>query len=103
ALGVHRETIGVEKTFLGGDASVQLRLPFIQNDAGSGVSESEVGDLTAVLKYAFVNEPDRVLTGGPAVTRPPSDIPTVLIVHPDHVDEVHPTLIQPFVGYLWSI
>ena len=103
ALEVHRETISVEKTFLDQKASVELRLPFIQNRASTGESESEIADPTLVLKYAFINRSDRVVSTGIAVTVPTSNIPTVIILRPDGVDEVHPTLLQPFVGYAGRI
>ncbi|MFO0809899.1 MAG: hypothetical protein U0746_14860 [Gemmataceae bacterium] len=99
---VHRETIGFEKTILDGNASIGLRLPFFQNHAAGVGTESEVSDLTAIFKYAVVNEPNRVLSTGLALTMPTSDIPTVLILQPNGFDEVHATLIQPFVGYSWS-
>jgi hypothetical protein len=101
-LQVHREMVGIEKTFLGGNASVELRLPFIQNHASGAGTESEIADLTAIVKYALINEPDRVLSGGIAVTAPTSGIPTVLIFRSTGIEEVHPTLLQPFVGYLWG-
>ena len=102
ALQVHRETIGIEKTFLDKRASLEVRLPFIQNRADSGESESDVADPTAIFKYALINNGDGVLSGGLAITVPTSNIPTVLAVRPDGgIDEVHPALLQPFVGYSW--
>lgn len=101
-IDVHRETIGFEKTFLGGDASVGLRLPFFQ-DVGSGFNESDPGDLSVRLKYALINTPNAVLSTGIAVTAPTGPIPTVAILRPDGVlEEVHPWQLQPFVGYLWD-
>ena len=92
---VHRETISVEKTFLDQKASVELRLPFIQNRASTGESESEIADPTLVLKYAFINRSNRVVSTGLAVTVPTSNIPTVVIVRTDGVDEVHPHSCNP--------
>jgi hypothetical protein len=103
SLQVHREMVGVEKTFLGGNASVELRLPFIQSHASGAGTESEIADMTAIVKYAFINEPDRVLSAGLAVTAPTSGIPTVLILRPTGFEAIHPTLLQPFVGYIWGV
>jgi hypothetical protein len=101
-IDVHRETIGFEKTFLGGDASVGLRLPFFQ-DVGGGFSEGDPGDLSVRLKYALVNTPEAVLSTGIAVTAPTGPNPTVAILRPGGVlEEVHPWQLQPFVGYLWD-
>jgi hypothetical protein len=57
-LRVYRETFGAEKTFLGGDASVGLGLPLNTLTADSEIpglngSNTDVGDLTVILKYAF--------------------------------------------------
>jgi hypothetical protein len=97
-IDVHRETVAVEKTFLDGNASVGLRLPFFQAHQ-PGKNDSDVGDLTAILKYAFVNSDDTVLSGGLAVTAPTGPIPSVLVFTPFGVKELHSTLIQPFLGY----
>jgi len=54
---LNRQTIGFEKTILGGNASVGLRLPFIQTTGGpAGIAQSNVGDLSVLLKYAFIND-----------------------------------------------
>jgi hypothetical protein len=98
-LDVHRETIGFEKTFLDGNASVEMRLPFIQNRAPGGQTESEIADLSVIFKYAFINTPDTVLSAGLAVTAPTGPIPTVLIFRNTDIERVHPWLLQPFVGY----
>ena len=64
---VTRTTIGFERTFLDGDASFGLRLPFF-NVPGPGF---EV-DLTLIGKYAFLNDPDtgNFLSAGLAFTLP---------------------------------
>ncbi|MCI0639285.1 MAG: hypothetical protein L0Y72_30040 [Gemmataceae bacterium] len=36
SVNVHRELIGFEKTFLGGDASIEMRFPFFQSEGGDG-------------------------------------------------------------------
>jgi hypothetical protein len=92
---LNREVIGFEKTFLNGNASFEMRLPFLQlNNAPEGASSSSVGDITFVGKWAVINdrETGNVLSVGLAVTAATGDslgdgIP-------------HSTLIQPFMGYL---
>jgi hypothetical protein len=104
-IAVYRESFGVEKTFLDSSASLGLRLPLNTLSAGSdtpgqGGTDTDVGDLTAILKYAFWRNPDTgsLLSTGLAVTAPTgpghfagSTIPTT-----------HETVLQPFLGYIWS-
>jgi hypothetical protein len=102
-IDLHREVIGFEKTFLDGDASIGLRLPFIEMTGGSGIEDSQIGDLSVVLKYAFINDRSNlgtgnVLSGGLVVTAPTGK---------DFIactgDRIHPTLLQPYVGYIWGM
>lgn len=68
---LHRETFGFEKTFLQGNASVGLRVPFLQQD-GDSLSPSGIGDLNAILKFALINDEatGNLLSAGLAVTFP---------------------------------
>jgi hypothetical protein len=123
-IGVHRETIGFEKTFLNGNASVGARLPVFQTSQsaataginpgqlaafspfpttgsisgiGTGFDGNRVGDLSLVFKYAFINDVDagRVLASGLVVTAPTGGgIP----INED--DRLYSTLLQPYVGFL---
>ncbi len=95
-----REIFGFEKTFLDGNASVELRAPFFQTHQTDGTTFSDFGDITVLGKFAFVNEhdddSDAVLTLGTALT-----IPT----GPDDViagTTINPFIIQPFIGYLFG-
>ena len=100
---VHRETLGFEKTLFGGRASVGLRLPLFQV-RGDLVAEetNSVGDLTLVLKYAWLNEPQTALSTGLAVTMPSGSEPYAFIVRNGRIEELHPAQFQPFLGYLWT-
>ena len=99
---VHRETLGVEKTLFGGRASVGLRLPFFQVRGEKAAEEtSTVGDLSLVLKYAWVNDPGTVLSTGLVITMPTGPEAYAFIVKDGRAQELHPALFQPFVGYLW--
>jgi hypothetical protein len=93
---VHREVLGFEKTFLGGSASVELRAPLIEQRGDGSLDDADVGDLTLILKYAFVNDhvSGDVLSAGLAVTAPTGrDVPTV-------AGNIHPVLLQPYLGYI---
>jgi hypothetical protein len=112
-LRIAREILGVEKTFLGGDASIGLRLPFLQYHNQDGTQFSDIGDVSAILKFCLVNEPDRVFSTGIVVTLPtaPTFVSGSLIsLNPANLGgatqvaferNVNPTILQPFVGCLW--
>jgi hypothetical protein len=97
AVDVHRENVGFEKSFLGGAGSFGLRLPVLEQEGADGIGSDGFGDLTALLKFALLRGgPGNVLSAGLAVTAPTGrGIPTL-------AGELHPTILQPFVGYLWS-
>lgn len=118
---LHRETIGFEKTFLDGNASVGMRLPVFQSDqtastpfdagrlqsfaafpvSGNTTStdntldESRVGDLSILFKYAFINDPegDRTVSGGLVVTAPTGG--GILLADGSRL---YSTLLQPWLG-----
>ena len=54
---VHRHTMAFEKTFLGGDASIGLRVPFVNITGLAPFEHNGVSDLSIVLKYAAINNP----------------------------------------------
>jgi hypothetical protein len=96
---LHREMIGFEKTFFDGNASIGMRLPFLQLDGLSGVDSTDVGDLSVIFKWAFLNDlsTGNVLSGGIVVTIPTGDdIQTV------NGGTIHDTLLQPYVGGIWN-
>ena len=104
---VHRQTFGIEKTFLDGDASIGLRLPLLQLTGPTELDRATVGDLSIVLKYALINEPfeptadgglvgGRALSTGLVVTAPTGGAAAFTVQDP----VIHPTLLQPFVGGL---
>jgi hypothetical protein len=94
----HRQTIGFEKTFLEGNASFGLRLPFVQTRGNAAVDSANVGDLTFGFKYAFVNDPltGTVRTAGLLLTAPTGDATATLI---DGNAAPHNTILQPWVGF----
>ncbi len=94
---LHRGVIGFEKTFLDGDASIGMRLPFLQGDGAGAVNMDGFGDLSVILKYAFVNDRDTgtVVSGGLAVA-----IPTGISVLLDDGSRFNSVLLQPWGGFI---
>jgi hypothetical protein len=102
---VYRETFGVEKTFLDGAASVELRVPLnsahIEDDRpGENPSDTDIGDLTVVFKAAPWIDPQtgNVLSGGLAVTAPTG--PSHFANSPAFPG-IRDTILVPFVGGIW--
>jgi hypothetical protein len=126
-LDVHREVMGFEKTFLDGDASIGLRLPFLEGDGGNPrlqhltapvvpipgatttatadvagdteIGQGHVGDLSLILKYALWNDNQtgNVLSTGLLLTVPSGD--NILAANGTVID---PVLLQPYVGLVWN-
>jgi hypothetical protein len=96
-LDVNREIFGFEKTFLGGDASIELRVPIFQSSGETfgGFNGDHYGDMTLISKFALINDPGRVFSVGLAVTLPTG---------PDIIDDagrnINSVLWQPFIGFL---
>ncbi len=96
---VQRETFGFEKTLLGGNASVGIRVPFFQNlDA-----KDDIGDITLIGKYAFLNDPrtGNVISGGLAITPPTGNFSMGFDFTKN--EKIHSTLVQPFLGGQWML
>ena len=97
---LHRETFGFEKTFLDGRASVELRVPMIQQRSSLDAFRADhIGDLTVVGKYAFILDPltGDVLSAGLAVTAPTG--PSIETI----AGPVRSTLLQPWFGYIYNL
>jgi hypothetical protein len=99
ASSLQREVFGFEKTFLNGYASIEVRLPLLQQQSNlEGFSSQNIGDLTILGKYAFILNRDtgNVLAAGLGITAPTGPgTPTI-------DGSLHSTLIQPWVGYVWN-
>ena len=97
---LNRETFGFEKTFLDGNASIEVRAPLVQQQSGgiAGLGVNDVGDLTIVGKYALLldRSTGNVFSVGLVVTAPTGR-------GIDTTDgTLRDTLIQPFIGYIWN-
>ncbi len=100
-LGLNRELIGFENTFLDGNASFGMRLPFLQTTQGAGIPglvNHEVGDLTLIGKYAVINNltTGNVLSGGLALTVPSADHRLILA----DGNALRSVLIQPYACWI---
>jgi hypothetical protein len=120
---VHQEVFGFEKTFFDKNASVELRLPLNTLDAmggsvpGAGGTFTDVGDLSVVFKGVLLQnqETGNLLSGGLAITVPtgPSNFAGVEPIGPGFgttpgiigappTTFAHNTLLQPWLGYLFT-
>lgn len=92
---IHRETFGLEKTFLDGAFSLGVRVPIYQQTGDPAFENSDLGDMTFIVKWAPYQDYDTGsgISVGLAVTAPTGpDIQTPS-------GELHTTILQPFVGY----
>jgi len=103
---VHRETIGFEKTFLDGSASIGVRVPFQQLSGADqvlsafNIPDGQFGDVSVITKYAFYDDraTGNLLSAGLMVTAPTGQ--------PNYVvggQRIHSTLLQPWGGMIWSL
>lgn len=106
SFNVHRETVGFEKTFLDGRASVGVRVPFLQLDGPSdvfnlfGVRDGQFGDVSVITKYAFYDDRQtgNLISAGLMITAP-----TGQSLYTLNGDRIHPTLLQPWAGTIWTL
>jgi hypothetical protein len=103
---VYRETFGLEKTFLDGDASIGLRLPLNTLSADSGIpvlggSSTDVGDLTVIFKGTLWENRNTgdLFSAGLAVTAPTGPDS---FAGANFITSFHNTTLQPFLGYIWN-
>jgi hypothetical protein len=95
---LQREMFGFEKTFLNGDASFGMRLPFVQQYGPLGVGGTHnVGDLSLIWKYALINnrETGNLWSAGLVLTTPTGSGSATLF---DGSRAPHSVLFQPWTG-----
>jgi hypothetical protein len=97
---LHREMIGFEKTFLEGDASFGMRLPFLQLTGSKDLEDTHVDDLSMIFKYAFINdrETGNVLSGGLLLTAPTGER-----IRINGASSINSTVFQPFLGFIYNL
>jgi hypothetical protein len=94
----NREMFGFEKTFLNGNASFGMRLPFIELNGPNSTGGNSVGDLSVLFKYAFINDPKgNVFASGLIVTAPTSRLSGELS---DGSSVPNSVLFQPWTGFV---
>lgn len=98
ATDMQRQTVGFERTFLGGDASFGMRLPFVRY-YGAGGGTQTVGDLSLLGKYAMINnrQTGDVWSAGFVLTNPTGGGGAALI---DGTAAPHSWLFQPWTGFI---
>jgi hypothetical protein len=96
-ISVYRESLGAEKTFFDGTASVEVRVPLATLDVASDLpgvasTDTNIGDVSVAFKYApYINfETGNCASLGLVVTAPTG---------PTEFNPFHSTILQPFVGY----
>jgi hypothetical protein len=96
---LHRETYGLELTFLGGDASIGLRMSSLQTSGGSTLAGDDFGDVTVIMKYALWNDLNtgNVVTIGMAVSAPTG--PDAILMDGTRIN---PVFLQPFSGLIYN-
>ena len=89
--------IGFEKTVCCDFASVGVRVPVLQTNGDGSLSNNDVGDVSVVLKVAWLcPQSDNVFAAGLLLTLPTGP-------HIDTINgPIHDTLVQPWIGYIWS-
>jgi hypothetical protein len=100
----YRETVGFEKTFFDGYASVGMRLPFDLLDVGGAVNlqSADAGDLAIIFKAILLQnrQSQYLISGGLAVITPTG--PVALGGNGFAVDVFNTTQLEPFLGFLWA-
>jgi hypothetical protein len=98
-VNVYREMLGFEKTFLNGDASVGVRLPYFQLTGSPGLSETRIGDVSFLFKFAFFNDRStgKLASAGVVLTAPTG--PSLPLAGQSRVN---PAFIQPWIGSIWN-
>ena len=96
---LQRQLVGFEETFLGGDASFGMRLPFVQQYGGGLPGTQNVGDLSLLFKYAFFNnrETGDLVSAGFVLTTPTGSGSAILA---DVTRAPHSVLFQPWLGFV---
>ncbi len=108
-LRLTRYLLGGEKTFLGGDASVEIRVPIFQFDDNAGGSTTAMlGDITLISKFVLLRDSASgwTVSGGLDLTIPtgPGLAATQFNggLAPVSVTDINTTIWQPWAGFYYS-
>ena len=97
---LHQETFGYEQAFADRKVSFGIRLPYNQFVSADGFFNStSLGDITLISKFVISENraTGDILSAGLAVTAPTGRL---TLSNTLTGQSIHPTLIQPYVGYL---
>ncbi|MBA4190425.1 MAG: hypothetical protein C0467_20755, partial [Planctomycetaceae bacterium] len=94
-----RQFLGFEKTVFDDNASIGMRLPYLQVYGPPGSGGTAVGDLSILSKWAFYNnkETGNLMSVGMVVTAPTGNGTGVF---PDGSPVPHSVLLQPWGGFV---
>jgi len=105
---LERFTFGAEKTFLDGSCSVELRVPFSSDYnatqvVGGGLSGTEFGDMTLVLKQILLQRERFALSAGLGVVFPTGPDWKVVSAGETVVEVWNQSVhLDPFLGAVWT-
>jgi hypothetical protein len=107
---INRYVLGIEKTFLQGDFSIEVRIPFAgtaNSDQVGGqalaVDQAEFGNLGLVLKGVAYRSPTFLASVGFGVSLPTADDSRLFVANTPVVAIQNRTcLLQPMVGFIWA-
>jgi hypothetical protein len=97
---VQRQMAGFELALLDGNASVGMRLPYVQQYGPADLASQTVGDLSVLFKFAFYNnlETGNLASVGLVVTTPTGGGNDIFLLDGSTVP--HSTLFQPWLGFV---
>lgn len=108
---VNRFVVGFEKTFLNDQASFEMRIPMasrVNNEITSGAftnsGSSNIGDVTAFLKYVIYDDSEFLISVGTGVSLPTADDILVKDSNGTKLIQVQNEAVHvlPFIGFLSS-
>ena len=106
-IDVNRFTPGIEKTFIDGNASIEVRFPFattlesdIVSDGPTGTSATEFGNITMYLKGLLVQTSENAVGAGLGIALPTADSMTVSMADgtPQVVISNEAVHLMPYIG-----
>jgi hypothetical protein len=121
AIDLYRETVGFEKTFLNGHASIGLRVPFFQSyyqgrtlvfpdfvqnydNTFINLDTAEIGDTSLILKFALGScRYAKLCSFGLVLTIPTGPDTTAYDPFTGLEEDIHSGIAQPWFGYLYTM
>ncbi len=102
-IDLHQYTIGFEKTFADGLASIDVRMPFTNQlelaTPNFGVEGGKIGNLNAKLKVAFLTEQTYCFSAGAGIEAPTGSSVSFQGNGVQYIVDNDAFFLQPFVAY----